>query len=157
MVPKAILGSAGIPGERIVVPGARILPEVIAAGRERSLVDEQTNGLKWLIIASTAAIVIAGDTYGVLYKQNERGEANAVFFGFLVALLLPTVIFTLGVRQARSVYVYGSLLFGLTAAAWLPVFVSGGDLAFYVPFAWLVTLVTSMVGASRDRQESLSS
>ena len=52
---------------------------------------------------------------------------------------------------------YGSLLFGLTAAAWLPVFVSGGALAFYVPFAWLVTLVTSMIGASRDRQETLSS
>ena len=119
--------------------------------------DEQANSLKWLIIASTAAIVIAGDLYGVLYKHNERGEANGVFFGFLVALLLPTVIFALGVRQARSVYVYGSLLFVLTAAAWLPVLVSGCDLAFYVPFAWLVTLVTSMVGAARDRQESLSS
>ena len=104
--------------------------------------DAQVNGLKWLIIASTAAIVIAGDIYGVLYKHNERGEANAVFFGFLVAMLLPTVLFALGVRQARSVYVYGSLLFWLTAAAWLPVFVSRGALAFYVPFAWLVTLVT---------------
>ena len=117
----------------------------------------QANAVKWLIVASTAAIVIAGDIYGVLYKTNERGEANAVFFGFLVALLLPTVIFALGIRQARSVYVYGSLLSGLTAAAWLPVLVSGGALAFYVPFAWLVTLVTSMTGASRDRQERLSS
>lgn len=121
------------------------------------VVDSQENGLKWAIVASTAAIVIAGDIYGVLFKNNERGEANFVFFGFLVALLLPTVIFALGVRQARSVYVYGSLLFGLTAAAWLPVFVSGGALAFYVPLAWLATLVTSMIGASRDRQESLSS
>lgn len=119
--------------------------------------DSQENGLKWAIVVSTAAIVIAGDIYGVLYKNNERGEANFAFFGFLVALLLPTVIFALGIRQARSVYVYGSLLFGLTAAAWLPVFVSGGALAFYVPLAWLATLVTSMIGASRDRQESLSS
>lgn len=103
----------------------------------------QTNAVKWLIVASTAAIVIAGDIYGVLFKTNERGEANAVFFGFLIALLLPTVIFALGIRQARSVYVYGSLLFGLTAAAWLPVFISGGALAFYVPFGWMVTLVTS--------------
>lgn len=116
--------------------------------------DEQAKGLKWLIVASTAAIVIAGDIYGVLYKHKERGEANAVFLGFLVVLILPTVVFALGVRQARSVYVYGSLLFGLTAAAWLPVLVSGGALAFYVPFAWLGTLVTSIVGASRDRQAS---
>ncbi|MGI8983745.1 MAG: hypothetical protein ACR2HM_04310 [Acidimicrobiales bacterium] len=76
--------------------------------------------MKWLIVASTAAIVIAGDISGVLYKNNERGEANAAFFGFLVTLLLPTVIFALGIRQARSVYVYGSLLFGLTAAAGSP-------------------------------------
>lgn len=119
--------------------------------------DSQESGLKWAIVASTAAIVIAGDIYGVLYKHNELGEANVVFFGFLVALLLPTIIFALGIRQARSVYVYGSLLFGLTAAAWLPVFVTGGALAFYVPLAWLATLVTSMIGARRDRQESLSS
>jgi hypothetical protein len=120
--------------------------------------ESQANAVKWLIGASTAAIVIAGDIYGVLYKTNERGEANAIFFGFLVALLLPTLIFALGIRQVRSVYVYGSLLFGLTTAAWLPVFVSGGAFrGFYVPLAWLVTLVTSMIGASRDRQESLSS
>ena len=97
-----------------------------------------------------------GDVSAVLYKHNERGEANFVFFGFLVALLLPTVIFAFGTRQARSVYVYGALLFGLTAAAWLPVFVTGGALAFYVPLAWLVTLVTSLIGAARDRQEALS-
>lgn len=85
----------------------------------------QANAVKSLIVASTAAIVVAGDIYGVLFKINERGEANAVFFGFLVALILPTVLFALGIRQARSIYVYGSLLFGLTAAAWwLPVLVS---------------------------------
>ena len=118
----------------------------------------QANAVKWLIVASTAAIVIAGDIYGVLFKTNERGEANAVFFGFLVALLLPTVIFALGIRQVRSVYVYGSLLFALTAAGWLPVFVSDGAFGgVYVPFAWLVTLVMSMIGASRDRQQTLSS
>lgn len=142
-----------------MVRGARVLPEVIAAVRERSLVDQRrANAVKWLIVASTAAIVIAGDVYGVLHKPNERGEANAAFFGFLVALLLPTVIFALGIRQVRSVYVYGSLLFGLTAAGWLPVFVSDGAFrGFYVPFTWLVTLVTSMRGALRDRQETLSS
>ncbi|MEW6154521.1 MAG: hypothetical protein AB1673_11120 [Actinomycetota bacterium] len=117
---------------------------------------QQQYGLKWTIAALTAAIVIVGDVSAVLYKHNERGEANFVFFGFLVAMLMPTVIFAFGIRQARSVYVYGSLLFGLTAAAWLPVFVTGGSLAFYVPLAWLVTLVTSLIGASRDRQESLS-
>ena len=62
----------------------------------------QAKAVKWLIVASTAAMVIAGDIYGVLYKTNERGEVNAVFFGFLVAMLLPTVLFALGIRQARS-------------------------------------------------------
>lgn len=46
-----------------------------------------------------SALVIAGDLYGVLFNTNERGEANAVLFGFLVALLLPTVL--LAIDTAR--------------------------------------------------------
>lgn len=98
-------------------------------------------------------MIIVGDILGILHKPGERGEANAVFFGFLAAFLLPTLLFVVGVHRERSVQIYGAWLFGLTVPAWLCVLLLDGAFrGVYVVPAWVVTLVTSIVGLSRERQ-----
>jgi hypothetical protein len=81
-----------------------------------------------------------------------RGNFNAVFFGLLALLVLPTVIYAIGVRRPESVLYFGPALLLITAFGWVFVFVTDEGLrAVFTPLSFLVTLATSTAGVIRDR------
>ena len=75
--------------------------------------------MRLVVALTTSLIVISGALYVVLggAQGRERG-LDVNFFGVVVAALLPSVVFVLGVKQPRSVAIYGPLLIGITAFAW---------------------------------------
>ncbi len=75
-----------------------------------------------------------------------------MFFGLLALLLLPTVIYAIGVRRPESVLYFGLALLLITACGWVFVFVTDESLrAVFTPLSFLVTLATSTAGVIRDR------
>jgi hypothetical protein len=102
---------------------------------------------------TTFAIILAGCVEVVRGGPVEaRGNFNAVFFGLLALLVLPTVIYAIGVRRPESVLYFGPALLLITAFGWVFVFVTDEGLrAVFTPLSFLVTLATSTAGVIRDR------
>lgn len=111
-----------------------------------------TTGARAAFAIATATIVAVGFISVVRGGPVQgRGEFDAVFFGLLALFLLPTVIYGVGVFRPDSVLYFGLALLLTTAFAWAFVFVSNDAFrAVFTPLAFLVTLVTSMIGAARD-------
>jgi hypothetical protein len=101
---------------------------------------------------ATAGIIVAGSL--LVVGGGPAGDGKDFDTGFMALLalaLLPTVVYAFGVRYSDTVLYFGLGLLFVTAAAWVFVFVS--DDAFrgvYTPFAFFITLATSMAGAARD-------
>ena len=75
-----------------------------------------------LIVAlTTSLIIVTGALYNVLGSSERRVDAD--FLGLVMAALLPSMIFAVGVRTPRRVALYGLLLLGATAFAWFFIFV----------------------------------
>ena len=102
---------------------------------------------------ATFAIILAGCIEVVRGGPAEgRGDFDAVFFGLVALLLLPTVIYAIGVRRPEAVLYFGLALLLITAFGWLFVFVTDEGLrAVFTPLSFLVTLATSTTGVIRDR------
>ncbi|HWI04874.1 MAG TPA: hypothetical protein VNT52_13770 [Acidimicrobiales bacterium] len=98
-----------------------------------------------LILAGCMEVVRGGPV-------EARGDFNAVFFALFALLLLPTVIYTIGVRRPESVLYFGLALLLITAFGWAFVFVTDEALrAVFTPLSFLATLATSTAGVIRDR------
>ena len=102
---------------------------------------------------ATFTIILAGCIEVVRGGRVEgRGDFNAVFFKLLALLLLPTVIYAIGVRRPESVLYFGLALLLITAFGWVFVFVTDEGLrAVFTPLSFLATLATSTAGVIRDR------
>ena len=101
---------------------------------------------------ATFAIILAGRVEVVRGGPAEaRGDFNAVFFGLLLLLVLPTVIYAIGVRRPESVLYFGLALLLITAFGWVFIFVTDEGLrAVFTPLSFLVTLATSTAGVIRQ-------
>ena len=100
---------------------------------------------------ATAAIIVGGSLYVVSGPGSEGKDYDAGFFVLLAIALLPAITYLVGVRRPDSVLYFGLALLLVTAAGWVFVFVS--DDAFrgvYTIPAFMVTLVSSIVGMARD-------
>lgn len=62
-----------------------------------------------IVFAGAAGAVVIGGTLWV---------AHAPVDAFTVALLLPAMVFLLGVRSPKRVVIFGALLVGITGATW---------------------------------------
>ena len=104
-----------------------------------------------IVALTTSLIIVTGALYNVLRSSERRVDAN--FFGLVLAGILPAMIFAIGVKTPRSVALYGLLLVGTTAFAWLFVFVEDDAMRGVLTLpAFLFTLCASIHGALRDRR-----
>lgn len=111
--------------------------------------------MKLAIVGATAAIIIAG-------VVAFPGPTPIIF---VAVLLIPSLVFLVGVWSPRRVLVFGGLLFGITAATWLLYEVNkresmaaagivvGGFWSFVAAFAGL-SLEVGALDASRSQGTS---
>lgn len=102
-------------------------------------------------VALTASVIIVAGLLSNVVGSSER-EVDGNFLGLAAAALLPSMIYAIGVRTPRSVFVHGAILLGTTTFAWFFVFVDDDPMrGFWVVPAFVVTLCSSVHGARRDR------
>ena len=99
---------------------------------------------------TTSLIIVAGALFVV---GDGEGTVDANFLGLVGAALIPSIIYAVGVRTPGSVERYGLVLFGVTAFAWMFVFVEDDAMRGVLTFpAFVFTLASSLHGAARDRR-----
>lgn len=126
----------------------------------------------WLAVrvglaALTAFIIVGGVASTKLPPQDPHAAADPASAHPLVVialLLLPALLFLIGIRTPRWVVVFGSLLVGITAVAWAYYTTTRDSVApVAMALAWIYTFLASVVGtcvelggrARRNRQRHL--
>ena len=110
--------------------------------------------MRWAFAISTAAIITAGAIYAV---QTNPGEFDANFYGLLMAALLPTLMYVLGVRDPRSTILCGALLLGVTLLGWVFVLEDDAMRGVGAVLAFPMTLVISTGFVLHDRAQRRAS
>lgn len=106
--------------------------------------------MRWAFALSTAAIITAGAIYVV---QTNPGKFDANFYGLLLTALLPSLVYVLGVREARSTMLCGALLLGVTLLGWVFVLDDDAMRGVGAVAAFPITLVITTAFAIHDRAQ----
>ena len=97
-------------------------------------------------------------TAGAIYAvQTNPGEFNANFYGLLMAALLPSLVYVLGVRDPRSTILCGALLLGVTLLGWVFVLEDDAMRGVGAVLAFFITLVISTGFVLHDRAQRRAS
>ena len=109
--------------------------------------------IRLLFATGAAAFIIAGMVYALRGGSHPTGgEFDANFFALMVAALLPSMIYLVGVKLAWSSVVCGGTLIGITFFGWIFVFVSDTPERGLFTFpAFFSSLALSVFGVIRDR------
>ena len=110
--------------------------------------------MRWAFAISTAAIITAGAIYAL---QTNPGEFDANFYGLLMAALLPSLVYVLGVRDPRSTILCGALLLGVTLLGWVFVLEDDAMRGVGAVLAFPITLVISTGFVLHDRAQRRAS
>lgn len=106
--------------------------------------------IRWVMAAATMVIISAGliASWRSLHKDWDVGA-----IAFLVVLLLPSLIFALGVSRQRTTVWCGTWILVLSALAWAGYYSNRDDpvAGALAISALLVTLPAAIIGVIRDR------
>ena len=106
--------------------------------------------MRWAFAISTVAIITAGAIYVV---QTNPGEFDAKFYSLLLAALLPSLMYVLGVREPRSTMLCGALLLGVTLLGWVFVLQDDAMRGVGAVLAFPITLAITTGFALHDRAQ----
>lgn len=106
--------------------------------------------MRWAFAILTAAIITAGAIYAV---QTNPGEFDANFYGLLLAALLPSLVYVVGVRDRRSTMQCGALLLGVTLLGWVFVLQDDAMRGVGAVLEFAITLVIAIGFVLHDRAQ----
>lgn len=111
-----------------------------------------TTLLRRLFAGLTAATILFGTLAVVLAGGGNILEVGVFFILSIPILLAPSAIYYFKVTTPRSAVVCGVALVVLTVPTWILVFTVGSPWEFYAGVAFLLTLISSTIGAFIGRR-----
>lgn len=110
---------------------------------------------EWLVVklaltVATATTVIVGAAVGLLRPLNSGS------IGLTALLLLPALIYGIGVRSPRNIALFGAIVFGVTALTWGLYLINQKEsmAGAGVVMGTIWALIASIVGAAIDSENT---